>query len=811
MIGLTGFVILLLSLKSFDITKARNVLQELSPDTYYSSLVPGKASLLYFNAASHSSTIFLEELQRAVEPLQDYGIFVAKVNCIKEDIPKYCAKENAYLFRGTKLLREFPTDALFDVNAIVANVLFVLLYNEVKYITFVLELQNIENESKGKRNVVFVYVQAIGTPEHRAVMEVAFVYGSKYQFVLTTEMTVLENISAEQSSLVSAKLLFSHCKAATERTQECKRTILEQSLTILNIHHFLKIMEAPLVADISGDPDKVTSVHLQLGLPMVFIISQQETYEADKATAEYVAWQLLGRAGLAIILREKPDANIPLNSNVALKREENMPVKYMVLEETQQIVDLIVNAKKEQEENSEEKYVSNDQDVQDDEVAEAVYRDRKRDLPLHLVPSLTNVIFNKTLKSNLHVVVLFYMSWETISLTFLRSFVDIAVKYNDMLGVYMARVNCADWPDLCSEESVTSIPVVKIYKTEKDPLLYTGMMGTEELFKFIMLSKADCPLELSTLEQAESYLSGKLEENLLPYHNLTLLGIFNPSMKEEAETFIGAVKHLQGFAMIGIYSEENASVLSDKYSTTLPAILFSRHSSHRIHGISLQNMSAKDIIHILKREILEIFPEIRVENLPSLLTGKKPLLVLFSDGNLNHNEEKCILSLQRGNYLDQYMTCWLNLKNTPVGYGILKQYFSSVPALPLLVLINFDAMGKVFAFPSDQYLTEVNILYWLEMIKAGEDQPVYILSNEEWKPPLPDYDFLAVMDATIPDFAAQKIRIRMKSSSRSKSLEDYPEVPEAEDATQQGSGTSLRGTVPKFIEREKRLKHHSEL
>lgn len=50
-----------------------------------------------------------------------------KVNCVKEETSKYCGKEKdlmkAYLFRGNILLREFPTDTLFDVNAIVAHVL----------------------------------------------------------------------------------------------------------------------------------------------------------------------------------------------------------------------------------------------------------------------------------------------------------------------------------------------------------------------------------------------------------------------------------------------------------------------------------------------------------------------------------------------------------------------------------------------------------------------------------------------------------------------------------------------------------------
>ncbi|XP_008055028.1 thioredoxin domain-containing protein 16, partial [Carlito syrichta] len=101
---------------------------ELSPQKYFSTLQPGKASLAYFcQTDSPSTSVFLQELSEAVRPLQEYGISVAKVNCVKEETSRYCGRGQdlmkAYLFRGNILLREFPTDTLFDVNAIVAHVL----------------------------------------------------------------------------------------------------------------------------------------------------------------------------------------------------------------------------------------------------------------------------------------------------------------------------------------------------------------------------------------------------------------------------------------------------------------------------------------------------------------------------------------------------------------------------------------------------------------------------------------------------------------------------------------------------------------
>lgn len=58
-------------------------------------------------------------------------------------------------------------------------------------------------------------------------------------------------------------------------------------------------------------------------------------------------------------------------------------------------------------------------------------------------------------------------------------------------------------------------------------------------------------------------------------------------------------------------------------------------------------------------------------------------------------------------------------KNTPAGQGILQAYFDALPPLPLLVVVNLHSGGQVFAFPSDQAITEQNLLLWLKKLEAG--------------------------------------------------------------------------------------------
>jgi hypothetical protein len=54
-------------------------------------------------------------------------------------------------------------------------------------------------------------------------------------------------------------------------------------------------------------------------------------------------------------------------------------------------------------------------------------------------------------------------------------------------------------------------------------------------------------------------------------------------------------------------------------------------------------------------------PEITVENLPVYLRLQKPLLILFSDGSINPQYRKAILTLAKQKYLDSLTPCWLNV------------------------------------------------------------------------------------------------------------------------------------------------------
>ncbi|EHB10203.1 Thioredoxin domain-containing protein 16 [Heterocephalus glaber] len=754
-----SFVIMCILYKS-----AEDPLPELSPQKYFSTLQPGKASLAYFcHADSPSTSVVLEQLNEAVRPLQDYGISVAKVHCVKEETSRYCGKEEdlmkAYLFRGNILLREFPTDTLFDVNAIVAHVLFTLLFNEVKYISTLEDLQNIENTVKGKANMIFSYVRAIGTPEHRAIMEAAFVYGTAYQFVLTTEIALLESIGSED--IERAHLYFFHCNLISDLTQQCRRTLMRQPLTTLNIHAFVKTMKAPLLTEVAEDPQQVSTVHLQLGLPLVFIVSQKATYEADRRTAEWVAWRLLGKAGVLLLLRDSLEVNIPQHTNVVFRRaEKEVPLEFLVLTDIDSIISYVED-NVEMEENKDSDVEDPDLDIQDDEVAETVYRDRKRQLPLEVTMELTEETFHATVMAS-DSIVLFYAGWQAVSMAFLQSYIDVAVKLKGTSTMLLTRINCADWSGVCTKQNVTEFPAVKMYKKGENPVSYAGMLGTEDLLKFIQLNRISCPVSITSIQEVEEYLNGELYEDLVTYSSVSVLGLFSPAMTTAKEDFTEAGNYLKGCVLTGIYSEEDVWILANKHAATLPALLLAKHKDGKIESIPLAGTPAQDIVQIITNALQETFPEITVENLPTYFKPQKPLLILFSDGSINPQHREAILTLVAQKHLDSFTPCWLNLKNTPVGRGILQVYFGLLPPLPLLVLVNQHSGGHVFAFPSDQSITEQNLALWLKKLEAGLENHITILSAQEWKPPLPAYNFLSMMDAATSQHATGKAPGRMK-------------------------------------------------
>ncbi|MBN3298842.1 TXD16 protein, partial [Amia calva] len=595
-------------------------------------------------------------------------------------------------------------------------------------------------------------------------MEAVFVYGAKYQFVLTTGGPVLKDMGVEELSSLVAGLWFLHCKGVSSRSEPCDYTALRKPVTTLNIYAFLQLMEAPLVTEATVEPSQVRTVHGHLHTPLLFLFTQRETLTLDRSTAHSLAQRLRGQVGLVLIHRDSPQAIIPVEYNAAYRLPgEGSPVKFLTLQNMDDVVNLFVEKTPSDEE--EEAEDEEDQephwsllDNPDDEVAESVYRERGVELNYELVPELTTETIKPAVMETEHTVVLFYFRWDAASMAFMQSYLEIADMLKDLPDVKLARVDCGEWTDLCTSQNISRFPTIKMFRPGEEPQLYRGMLGTESLHRFIMLSRVPVPLLLSSWEEVQSYLGGELYRRHARYSAVTVLGLFSSSMDQGSAVFRQAAKRLRGQVVTGLVAEELATKWAQNFAVKLPAMLVSRGAGFPVEAFTLQISAEEEMTSKIQRAMLDKFPELTVENLPSYLELGKPLLLLFvQDENGESGEAIQELRGLLGRGLpDSYLLCWIHLSRTPAGRGVLESYLGSVPVLPALVLVELGSGEEVFQFPPGRPLLTESVLQWLVRLKNKEEQPAGVISDGKWGPPVPFYDFLAIMDKEAPGFAAQR-------------------------------------------------------
>ncbi|KAJ8341122.1 hypothetical protein SKAU_G00334130 [Synaphobranchus kaupii] len=792
-------------------TENASKLVEHSKTSFLQTLQSGKTSFVYFgNEVTPTIGLFLEHLKKSADALEDYGILVAKVNCTKEMVPKYCTGEKVmtkvYLFRGPSVMKIFDMDTVFDVDAIVAHVLFTVLFNEVKYVQTPAELLIIERTATGLADVVLAYVQILGLPEHRAVMEATFVYGAKYQFVLTTGGSVLKHMGVTDPSSLQSGLWLLHCKGAERRSDPCHHTALKRPLTTLNIYTFLQLMEAPLVTEARIDPTGVETAHSRLRTPLLFLFTQADTLTMDRSTAGSLAWRLRGEVGLVLVHRDSPDVKTPKEYNAAYRLPgEGSPVKYVTLKNIEEVVNLFrdksVHDEEEDKEEEEEDWTV--LDVLDDEVAESVFRESDWELDLDLITELTADTFSSAVTGPGHTVVVFFVRWDAVSMAFMQSYVEVAVKLEDIPDVHVACVDCGEWTDVCSSEQISGFPTVRLYRPGDPPLPYRGMLGAESLSTFVMLARISSPALLSNEEEVRSFLRGELYQRHADLSPVRVLGLFSSRQDPGRDMFEEAARLLRGETMLGLFTNLQAEKWAEEYSVKLPALLVSRGPKAQMEPHSLFMSTVGELVSDIQKTVLDSFPELTVENLPVYMELGKPLLLLFV-GDEEEEEEEAeeeegrrrsvvvreeIRRLQGSGRLESYLPCWIHLGRTPAGREVLESYLGSVPQLPALVLSQLDSGGEVFLYPPEQPVLSQAVLQWLQRVDNKEEQPAGVISDEKWGPPVPFYDFLSIMDQEAPGYAAQKAP-RQKKGGKQEEEEQEEEKGHGGD-----EGGSVEGTL----------------
>ncbi|XP_070786853.1 thioredoxin domain-containing protein 16 [Enoplosus armatus] len=786
-------VVFLLWMRSGGCTEKANTsdLVEYTATDFYEKLHSGKMMFIYFeHQVSPTISLFLVELEKSADALQDYGVLVGKVNCNKELVHTYCTEERAphtaFLFRGGKEFLGFDLETVFDVNSIVSEVLFAILREEVRYVHTDADLLAMEKAARGKKDIVLGYVRSLGTQEHRSMMETAYVYGSKYQFILITGGPVLKLLNVNELSH-SSRVWVLHCRAhggfmPPMTSEHCPLTRMRKPLSTLSLHSFLQLMEAPLVSEVYDDPSSVQAPQFPFQqTPQVFLFSRPATAHLDLDTATTLAWRLRGLALLVLVHRQSPAVKTPDEYNAAYRLpEKTSEVKYLTLHDLDDVLELFTNQEKEEEEDEEE---DEDEGVKedshlgtlDDEIAVSVYENRGNLLDMDSVAHLTSDSFHAAVAQSSLTVALFYLKWDAVSVAFLSSFIEVAERLADS-EVQMSVVDCGEWTDLCAAQPGSSLPIpfqpiaafpsVLLLRPQESAQLYRGMLGTEALHRFIMLSRSASPVLLSTQEEVTSFLQEVPQPEFEGYKPDRVLGLFKTQTHAGVPLFTEAAKSLRGEVLTGLLTDGLAEKWAAEHIVDLPAVLvFPSWRTHTHPSTVPVSTSADDLLSHINTALLHPLPELTVENLPSFLSLGKALLLLFvgeEEDEIGRRQNQALVEEMRGvvelggGRMERYLACWIHLGRTPAGMSVLGSYLGSMPPLPALVLTHLPSGGEIYQYPPNTPIMAPSVLQWLQRIEDGTESPAGMLGEDSWPPAVDFYDFLKIMDMQEADSAQQQ-------------------------------------------------------
>ncbi|XP_013865102.1 thioredoxin domain-containing protein 16 [Austrofundulus limnaeus] len=406
----------------------------------------------------------------------------------------------------------------------------------------------------------------------------------------------------------------------------------------------------------------------------------------------------------------------------------------------------------------------------DDEIAASVFEKRANQPETDSINQLTSDNFHTEVAQSYHTVALFYLKWDAVSMEFLSSFLNVAKRLSDseVNNVQMSVVDCGEWTDLCAAQlgtpvpfqPITSFPSVLLLRPQQPAQLYRGMLGSEALHRFIMMSLTASPMLLSTQEEVTSFLQEAPHPELAGYRLDRILGLFRTSTETGFSIFTEAAKSLRGEVLSGLLTGEPAQEWAAEQDVHLPVVmLFPSWRTDARPSAHLTSSSVKELLTHINTARIHPVPELTVENLPFFLSLGKALLLLFvgeEEDEFGWRQSQALVEELRGVKTDHYLTCWIHLGRTPAGMSVLGSYLGSMPPLPALVLTHLPTRDEVYQFPPNTPIVASSVQRWLQEVQDGSEPPAGTLGEDSWPPAFDFYDFLKVMDLQEPDSTEQK-------------------------------------------------------
>ncbi|KAK3094193.1 hypothetical protein FSP39_025265 [Pinctada imbricata] len=728
---------------------------------------------------------FVKAYDKSGGYLNLYGVPVAVVNCIEEgnkvlDKCKAEGSENrVYTYSNGHELLELELETMFDVNSIMSNILQLLLLREVPILQSKTERLEYEAKHKGANNVFFAYQKAIGTYEHRVFMEVAYAYQEKFKFALTTNLEAIDGLDSNMESS-NAGIWLLKCKASKDLPCDNQKYLDTIDLSAFARH--VKRNSVPPVFNLPKD-GKEHPYTPDLGLSVVYFYYRETTEKLVRNMIKMMT-DTLGQAAwfVAVDIEKYLVQHVNYNGetpSVAVQNtDERDPVQMedpwsddsvfeFVLDrldknprqifkpddshsektemsevESSSSSDVEENMENSEDQSADEEGRISEVESQDDHVAEAVFRARKIDMDLELVPALTDKTFPTTVQDKNLVMVLFYLPFDHRSMAFLRAYGEASRKLeNETIKEPLASVNCHDWTDVCGKENITLYPTIRIFKAGSVFKDYDGMLDLHEVVKTVKIMAKENPQDLSTNDDIGHFIKPDTEVDV------KIIGLFDKKHSSEIKAFKSVAKSLSDKIVFGINSDgKGKEIGKSKFGCTLPCMVILKANDtiqpFTVYPAKFEENLMKSFIYTAK---LPSMPELTVQVFPTLYQQNKPFAIAFLNEHSESTKLREILSeIVKKQVFPDIIIAWMTCdSHQSFGCQVLSFYEPqfSTPALSFVVLHE----SKVFNMKVDTISPET-VQGWIQDVSDGKIPVSRSLEKKEWTPKVEGYNFLEFID-----------------------------------------------------------------
>lgn len=699
--------------------------------------------------------------------LSDFGVEVGVVDCFTSSEHQVCNKEgiedHVFFYRKGRLLTDLPLDTMFNLDAIVANILHLVLLQEVPLLQNRAELDKFMAGAAGKRDIMLARMKAVGIPEDRAFIETAFAFNGKYQFIMTTVNDDFGIDSGWESGSNSVWLL--QC-TKVEPGQQCPVVPFTNVITLEKLVIFMKGLQVSNAVELTEDS---AIEFLQLDIPVLYLSGSSDQIPQLRTLMNTLAGEFVGSVGFILINRDTVTDNIKqkwdvsrfldcVNICVFLESQDRVDaIEGTVTIDTvrEALVKILVERNEsdmqedEDDEEADDEIYTTSQETQDDPLEVALFRlQAERQLNISHTQLLTDKTFPEFIGNNMVSMVLFTVKWNPICMTFVEDYQEAGLVASDWTkngSNPLARVECSDWPDVCELNNVTNYPVLKLYKTSNLIEDYHGGFEIRNVLKAFFLHNTKQPIYLSSKLQFWSFIEGSNPKFAKEYLESVVIGIFPENSIEERKIFGEIAEELRGSFLLAECSQDCAVEGSNKFNTDGPSVVVIKwRDSHQpyvvFHGAfsELSNFISASSKHVL--------PELSPATLPSLLQHQhQSIVMLFHQrdaSSLLAENELAKVAIRK--QFDPIPMAWIDTSSEGnLGRRIFQSYSLPIqPDFPQLVYLN-RKINSVCLYPHSPQYSESLLTEWLENTLNEGQTCSAALKHREWKEMVKAYDFLA--------------------------------------------------------------------